>query len=255
LHLYRDLRDADLLRTRGVFVAEGRLVVERVIDDGRFDIQSILVNGAALAELSSALSRLDACVPIYVCRNDVFPAVMGFNLHRGCVAMVRRPPLIPPATVIAAAKTLVVLDAVSNADNVGGILRNAAAFGADGVLLSPSSCDPLYRKAIRTSMGAALQVPFARFDAHDWPAVLASVREAGITLVALTPVPRAEDLEVFVARARPARVALILGAEGAGLTPEVEAAADVRVRIPIAEGVDSLNVAVAAGIALYRLKT
>ena len=159
------------------------------------------------------------------------------------------------AELLASARTLVVLEAVSNADNVGGVFRNAAAFGVGGVLLSPTCCDPLYRKAIRTSMGATLRVPFARAGAGDWPGVLTRVRAAGFTIVALTPREPSETLEAFAARPRAPRIALIVGTEGAGLTPAVEAAADYRVRIPIAGGVDSLNLAVAAGIAcLHELK-
>src|SRR5205085_1839707 len=124
-----------------------------------------------------------------------------------------------------------------------------------GVLLSPTCCDPLYRKAIRTSMGAALRVPYARTEPHDWPGVLVRVRTAGFTLVALTPREPSETLARFATRPRVARLALIVGTEGAGLTSEVEAAADVRVRIPICDGVDSLNLAVATGIALYELRS
>jgi tRNA G18 (ribose-2'-O)-methylase SpoU len=175
-------------------------------------------------------------------------------VHRGCLALVHRPPSVPIDEVISRARTLVVLEAVSNADNVGGVFRNAAAFGADGVLLSPTCCDPLYRKAIRTSMGAALRVPFARADGEDWPGVLTRVRAAGFTVVALTPREPSETLDAFTARPRPGRVALIVGTEGAGLTTAAESTADYRVRIPIGDEVDSLNVAVAAGIALYRLQ-
>ncbi len=146
-----------------------------------------------------------------------------------------------------------VLEGVSNADNVGGVFRNAAAFGADGVLLSPTCCDPLYRKAIRTSMAATLRVPFARAGADDWPGALTSVKAAGFTIVALTPRQPSETLAAFTSRPRPARIALLVGTEGDGLTPEAEAAADYRVRIPIAGGIDSLNLAVATGIALYSL--
>jgi tRNA G18 (ribose-2'-O)-methylase SpoU len=140
---------------------------------------------------------------------------------------------------------------VSDADNVGSVFRNVAAFGAGPVLLSPACCDPLYRKAIRTSMAATLRVPFARVD--PWPDRLSVLRAHGFALVALTPRDPAEDLDVFASRARGAKLALLIGNEGAGLTPAVEAAADYRVRIPIRSDVDSLNLAVAAGIAMYRL--
>ena len=155
LEKYRDVCDADLLRAHGLFVAEGRLVVRRVFEDDRFDVESVLVNDAALSDLGSAIGRLYGAIPVYVCPTDLFRDLTGFNLHRGCLALVRRPPPTPLPSLLARAATIVVLDAVANADNVGGIMRNAAAFGAGGVVLSPTSCDPLYRKAIRTSMGAA----------------------------------------------------------------------------------------------------
>ena len=144
-----------------------------------------------------------------------------------------------------------ILEGVSNPDNIGGVFRNAAAFGAGGVLLSPTCCDPLYRKAIRTSMGATLRVPFARLD--DWPAAIERVHQAGFTVVALTPREPAEALEDY-APPRQRRIALVVGTEGAGLTSTVEAAADVRVRIRMSDTVDSLNVAVATGIALHALR-
>jgi tRNA G18 (ribose-2'-O)-methylase SpoU len=290
---YRDLRDADLLRERGLFAAEGRVIVRRVIEGGRYAMHSLLVNDAALRDLAPAIARLDADAPIFVCPTEAFPALTGFDLHRGCVALVHRPAPTPVDALIAGARTIIVLEGIANADNVGGVFRNAAAFGADGVLLSPTCCDPLYRKAIRTSMGAALHVPFARAGRDEWPAVLTRVRAAGFTIVALTPREPSETLEDFAARwdresppaggreegppeggrhvlpdvasgfstdvvlaesvSRTTRIALIIGAEGAGLTPAVEAAADYRVRIPISDRVDSLNLAVAAGIALHAL--
>ena len=169
-------------------------------------------------------------------------------------ALVHRPTAPPVEKVITAAGTMVVLEGVTNADNVGGVFRNAAAFGADAVLLSPTCCDPLYRKAVRTSMGATLQVPFARAGEAQWPGVLGRVRVEGFTLVALSPREPAETLDAFAAR-RSSRLALIVGTEGGGLTPAVEAAADCRVRIPTSGAVDSLNLAVAVGIALYALTT
>jgi tRNA G18 (ribose-2'-O)-methylase SpoU len=249
---YRDVSDAELVRQRGLFVAEGRHVVRRVIEDGRDRVQSLLVSDAALRSLESVLDALPPDVSIYVCAADGFLGITGHNIHRGCLALVERPPALTVAALIADARLIVVLEAVANADNVGGVFRNAAAFDASGVILSPTCCDPLYRKAIRTSMGAALRVPFAR--AQDWPGVLSQVRAAGFTIVALTPHEPSEPLDAFQVRTRPDRVALVLGAEGAGLTPSVEATADHRVRIPTSDGVDSLNLAVAAGIVLYSLR-
>jgi tRNA G18 (ribose-2'-O)-methylase SpoU len=248
---YRDVPDPELVRLRGLFVAEGRLVVRRVIEDGRYRVQSLLVSEAARRALDSAIATLEPDVPVYVCEAADFLGIAGYDVHRGCLALVERPPDVSIATLIASARIVVVVEGVTNADNVGGVFRNAAAFGADAVLLSPTSCDPLYRKAIRTSMAAAIRVPFAR--AVDWPGALTHVRLAGFTIVALTPREPSETLEAFTSRPRPARLALVVGTEGAGLTPAVEAAADHRVRIPIGDGVDSLNLAVAVGIALYRL--
>jgi tRNA G18 (ribose-2'-O)-methylase SpoU len=253
LAAYHGLRDGDLVRTRGLFVAEGRIVVKRVIDDPRFVVQSVLVNEAALKDLEPTLTVLVADVPVLVCSADDLAAAAGYDVHRGCLALVHRPTLSTVDEVAAGARVLVVLEGVSNADNVGGVFRNAAAFGA-AVLLSPTCCDPLYRKAIRTSMGAVLRVPFARADDGDWPAVLARIGAAGFTVVALTPREPSETLDAFARRPRPARVALVVGTEGAGVSPAAEAAADYRVRIPIDGDVDSLNLAVAAGIALYAMQ-
>jgi len=251
--VYREIGDGELLRARGVFVAEGRLVVRRVIEDG-WAIESVLVNDAAFRDLAASLDRLAPDVQVLVCRTSGFEELTGFNIHRGCLALVRRRPPLPLAALVAEATLLVVLEGVGNADNVGGVFRNAAAFDADGVLLSPTTCDPLYRKAIRTSMGAALRVPFARAADQDWPGAIAHLRAAGFTIVALTPREPSESLDAFAARPRPARLALVIGTEGAGLTPTVEASADHRIRIPISSRVDSLNLAVASGIALAQFR-
>jgi tRNA G18 (ribose-2'-O)-methylase SpoU len=246
------------VRARGLFVAEGRLVVERLIGEGRYAIQSILLSEAAFSALEPTLSAFDTHVlmnvPIYVCQSGDLRGLTGYDVHRGCLALAARPRQIALDGLLSPARTVVVLDGVTNADNVGGVFRNAAAFGVDAVLLGPTSCDPLYRKAIRTSMAATLRVPFARLTdrAGDWPAALAGLRARGFTLVALTPREPSRDLEEFAASERPARVALLLGGEGAGLSAESEAMADHRVRIPIRRDVDSLNLAVAAGIALHR---
>ena len=251
---YRGVRDGELMRSNGLFVAEGRYVVRRVVEDGRYRVQSMLLNEAALRDLDEAISALGVDVPIFVGDGHALAEIAGYDVHRGCLALVQRRPDAAAGDLIASSQALVILEAVSNADNVGGVFRNAAAFGADGVLLSPSCCDPFYRKAIRTSMGATLRVPFARAAADDWPGVLTRVRAAGFTLVAMTPREPSETLQAFAARPRPARVALIVGTEGAGLTTAVETAADVRVRIPISGDVDSLNLATAVGIALYQLR-
>ena len=247
---YRGVREADLVRAAGLFVAEGRLVVERVIRDGRFAIRSILLNRAACRALEPQLADLSPAVPIYICETDACSDMMGFHLHRGCLALVQRHAPIPLSTLLGTARRLIALEAVGNPDNVGGVFRNAAAFGADAVLLSPTTCDPLYRKAIRTSMAATLQVPFCR--AERWPDVLGDVA-ARFTVVALTTRAPAITIDEFVAQGLPDRLALLVGSEGAGLSAVAEASAACRVRIPIRPEVDSLNLAVAVGIALSRV--
>jgi tRNA G18 (ribose-2'-O)-methylase SpoU len=253
--VYRGVRDGELVRSRGLFVAEGRLIVRRLVDDGRYDLHSMLLNDAALRDLEATIAATKEDVPIFVSGADQLAEIAGYDVHRGCLALVHRRPETTAAELLASARTIVVLEAVTNADNVGGVFRNAGAFGVEGVLLSPTCCDPLYRKAIRTSMGATLGVPFARVGHDEWPGLLQRMRAAGFTIAALTPREPSETLATYAARPRAPRLALIVGTEGAGLTPETEEAADDRVRIPIAGGVDSLNLAVATGIALYELRT
>ena len=250
---YRGVADPELARERGVFVAEGRMVLRRVLEDSTWAVRSILLNAAAAHDLEPALGRLAPGVPIYVCKAAEMLGITGHDIHRGCLALVERKPALKPVDVLRAAQLVVVLEGVGNPDNVGGVFRNAAAFGADAVLLSPTCCDPLYRKAVRTSMASTLRVPFATLD--DWPAALGTVREAGFSLVALTPRTPSVTLEAFVSRPRPARIALIVGTEGGGLSAAVETLADCRVSIPIRPEIDSLNLAVATGIALHRLGT
>jgi len=247
---YASLADPELARSLGLFVAEGRFVVRRVIEDGRYAIRSLLLTAAAQQQLGAVLARLDPGVPVHVCPVQSFHGLTGFNIHRGCVALVARPSELDADALAGRARLLVMLEAIANPDNVGGIFRNAAAFGGDGVLLDAATCDPLYRKAIRTSMAATLRVPFARVQ---WLDAMPKLRALGYTIAALTPHELAEPLDSFAQQPRPQRLALLLGNEGDGLSAAAAAAADVRLRIPMHTGVDSLNVAVAAGIALSRL--
>ena len=217
------------------------------------------MNAAAARGLAAVFASLDDSVPIYVCETSDFLGITGHAFHRGCLGLAVRPAILGLEAFLdrldetpASSRLLVVLEGVTNADNVGGVFRNAAAFDADGVVLSPTCCDPLYRKAIRTSMAATLRVPFARLG--DWPAALVQLRAHGFTIVALTLGAPAEDLDAFTSRGRPAKPALLVGSEGSGLTPAAEALADARVRIPIDSSVDSLNLAVATGIVLHALK-
>ena len=248
---YRNIGDAALLRERGLFIAEGRLLVERVLGDRRCALESLLLNRASFDALQPSLEANAPDAMVFLCDTAAFEAITGFNFHRGCLALVRRPPATSWRDAVRTCGLIVILENVTNADNVGSVFRNAAAFGVGAVLLTPTCCDPLYRKAMRTSMGASLQVPFARVE--PWPAAVAELRDEGFTMVALSPREPSVSLEPFVAAGVPARMALLVGTEGDGVTRAAEAAADVRVRIPTSATVDSLNLAVATGIALSRL--
>ena len=243
---YTQVGQPEWLRERGLLVAEGRLVVERLFQT-TFKIRSVLITPTAVAALSGILDSRRC--PIYVCEQSTMNQLAGFNFHRGCLAIAERPPAIEPASRFASAQRLLALEGIGNPDNIGGLFRVAAAFGVDGILLDHTSGDPFYRKAIRTSMGAAFRVPFAQ--TKDWLAALAGFRTAGADVVALTPNVSATNLADYVSSRSPnRRIVLVLGAEGPGLSPEAIRAATVTVRIPIAQEVDSLNVVVAAGIAL-----
>jgi tRNA G18 (ribose-2'-O)-methylase SpoU len=261
LAAYAALGDPAGLAREGRFVAEGRLVLVRLLAAGGYQVESVLVSPAAAGQLAGALDRLDPSVPVYVAPAALLARLTGFNIHRGCLALVRRPRPRSLAQVLPAPgrpALLVVLERLANPDNVGGVFRNALAFGAAGVLLDPATSDPLYRKAIRTSMAATLAVPWARCAA--WPNDLAQLTAAGIDLVALVTDPEAPAIGGAGAPPSdaawfrcPPRVALLVGHEGDGLTAAALAHAARRVRIPMAPGVDSLNAATAAGIALHHL--
>jgi tRNA G18 (ribose-2'-O)-methylase SpoU len=251
---YARVGDPAWLRNHGLFVAEGRLVARRLFESHRFEVDSVLVTPAALAALQDILPE---DVPAYVAEQALLNSITGFNFHRGCLALVRRPASadVLPSDVVSplrGAHRLVALEGIGNPDNIGGIFRTAAAFGVDAVLLDPASGDPLYRKAIRTSMGAALQIPFARLE--PWPEGLDLFKRDGFRIIALTPRADANHINE-AAVTLPSRWVLLAGAEGPGLSDAALAAADVHARIPIAETVDSLNVTVAVGIALSRLRT
>jgi tRNA G18 (ribose-2'-O)-methylase SpoU len=245
---YRNIPDAQLVRERGLFVAEGRLVVRRLLTESTLTAKSVLVTDTARQALSDALeSRPD--LPVYVATPAVINGIAGFNIHRGCLAVGERPEPRPWQELAGGARLIVVLEQVANADNVGAVFRNAAAFGADAVLLDEMTTDPLYRKAIRTSMGAALVTPFGRVEAV--PEVLDELREAGFATVAMTPSPSALPLPSVVDAAVGRPVAIVLGHEGEGLTDASLDACEFHARIPISSDVDSLNVATASAVALY----
>jgi tRNA G18 (ribose-2'-O)-methylase SpoU len=244
---YRRIPDPVLLREQGAFVAEGRLVVARLLTTPGWRTRSVLVSEAARESLAEPLEAAATHLPVFVAPLDVIREAGGFNFHRGCLALGIRPPRLAAADLPTARRSvLVALAGIANVDNVGAVFRCAAAFGAGGILLDAACADPLYRKAIRTSMGTVFRVPFAT-EAH-LGASLQAWRARGITVVALTP--DAEALPLGEAP-RPERAVLVVGSEGVGLEAPLLEAADLRVRIPMAPGVDSLNLGVAAGIALY----
>jgi len=250
---YRNIPDAALRARRGLFVAESRDVVRRLLTS-RFRTRSALLTQPALDSLRDALEAAPPAV-VYLARHEVARAVVGYNFHRGCVALGERgiEPLPEDIVDRPGPRIVLGLEDVSNPDNVGGIFRNARALGADAVVLSTGCADPLYRKSIRVSMGASLLLPFVHLE--DWAAGLRRLRETGHVLVALTPDPAAADLaEPQPALGHASRVVLLLGAEGHGLRAETRAAADLELRIAMAAGADSLNVATAAAIALHRLQ-
>jgi tRNA G18 (ribose-2'-O)-methylase SpoU len=230
----------------GLFIAEGELVIGRALRAG-YEPRSVLV---APPRLGSLPPGIGADVPVYVAPVPLLAEVTGFHVHRGALASMRRRPVPAATDLLPTARRVVVLEDIVNHTNLGAIFRCAAALGMDAVLLSPRCADPLYRRSVRVSMGEVFAVPYARLG--PWPDALTSLRGAGFRLVALTPGADAVPIDRLGAAADD-RVALLLGTEGPGLTPAAVEAADTKVRIPMAGGVDSLNVAAAAAIACYVL--
>lgn len=244
---FRDIRERTLVRRQGRFIIEGEVVLRLALRRSRFAIESLLLEQRRVEGLAEDCARLPEDTPIHVASQEVMDRIAGFPIHRGILALGRRGPEPGLDAVLAAlpARALVVvLIGLTNHDNVGGIFRNAAAFGADLVVLDRSCCDPLYRKAIRVSVGAALTVPFVRAGAAS--ELLASLADAGFEARALSPSGARE----LGAEVRPQRLALVLGTEGPGL-PAGLLDALPSVRIPMHGDFDSVNVAVASGIALY----
>jgi len=245
---FREIHAGDARVRDGLFLAEGRLVVRRLLTESRFRTRSLLVTDAAHSSLADVLAMHEATLPIHVVPTAWMREITGFNLHRGCLAIGERGPALAWRDLASSARRLLVLEGVGNPDNVGGLFRTARAFGVDAVLTGPGTGDPLYRKAIRVSCGAALVLPWA--EIASWPDALDTLATLGVETWALTPRGDATPIGVAVAADLPERLALIVGAEGPGLTAECLDRATRRVSIPIAASADSLNVTVAAGIAL-----
>jgi tRNA G18 (ribose-2'-O)-methylase SpoU len=229
----------------GFFLAEGQLVMRRAVQAG-CPPRSLLLAPNRVEDLLPELTVLDC--PVYVASAEVLHAVTGFHVHRGALGSFGRLPVPTAADLLATAHRILVLEEVNSPTNLGAIFRSAAGLGMDAVLLSPTCCDPLYRRAVRVSMGEVLAVPYAYLD--RWPAGLAEVRAAGFQVLALTPAGDAVALQELPV-SDDDRLAVLLGAEGPGLSADALAASDVRVRIPMAAGVDSLNVGAAAAVACW----
>ena len=247
---FRDLnsidRRPDLPTGKGLVIAEGVLVVQRMLAS-RFTPHALLGTERRLDELEDDLAGAGA--PFYRTSADVMAQVVGFHLNRGVLAAARRVPEPTVAQLVEGARTVAVLEGVNDHENLGSIFRNAAGLGVDAVVFGSGCADPLYRRAVRVSMGHALLVPYAR--SANWPADLAMLKESGFRLLAMTPDGGACALAEAMAAARDDRVAVLVGAEGPGLTPATLRLSDVRVRIPMSRGTDSLNVATAAALAFY----
>lgn len=247
---YRIVTDDPALQRTGLFVAEGRLVVERLLENSRYRIHSVLLTSTAAAAMGGTL-RIRADVPVIVSDLEAIRSVTGFNFHRGCLALAYRHETEIPVDELAVHPRILAIEGVGNPDNIGGLFRSALALGVGAVLLDATAADPLYRKATRTSMAATLRVPYSR--EADLPAALSRLRTRGYQIVALTPDGSATSIgEVELDSG--ARLVVLVGSESEGLTTSAFAQSDLRVRIPVDPRADSLNVVAAAAIALHALR-
>lgn len=248
---YAGLTDIELRRRtepeRGLYIAEGAKVIERALAAGHRP-RSVLVSERWL---DSVAHLVPAATPVFVASDAALEAVTGYNVHRGALAAMERPELPSLAELTRDARLVVVLEGIVDHTNVGAIFRSAAGLGADAVVVSPTCADPLYRRSVKVSMGTVFQVPWTR--AESWPGALDDLRAAGFVVGALALAEGAVSLAEFAAAGHE-RVALVLGAEGDGLSREALSAADAVVTIPMAGGVDSLNVAAASAVAMWELR-
>lgn len=250
---YTQLTDVALRRVRepeeGLYLAESVKVIERALRAGHRP-RSVLLLQEWLPKVAPLLVAFPD-VPVFVGEPEQLEHLTGFHLHRGAIASMHRPTALDPRDLLLASRRVVVLDDLADHTNVGAIFRSAAALGADAVLLSPACADPLYRRAVRVSMGAVLQVPWARLP--DWREAGPLFRELGFELAAFALREDAEDLADYVTEL-PERVALMFGSEGPGLSRKALASARRTITIPMDHDVDSLNVATAAALALWAVR-
>ncbi|MDE0546854.1 RNA methyltransferase [Microbacterium sp. C7(2022)] len=250
---FRDLTDVALRRVRepeeGLYIAESAKVIARALGAGH-QPRSVLAQEKWLPDVAALLEQ-HADIPVYLVSSAIAEQITGYTVHRGALAAMHRPALPRVTDVVAGARLVVILEDIMDHTNVGAIFRAAAGLGADAVLVSPRCADPLYRRSVRVSMGTVFQVPWTRIP--EWREARGMLHDAGLHLAALALSDDAVSLDEFVAN-RPQGVALMLGAEGDGLSPRALAAADTVVTIPMAGGVDSLNVAAASAVALWALR-
>lgn len=250
---YRSLTDTALRSIRepagGLYIAESSKVIERAIRAGHSP-RSVLVQERRLDGIRSIVAGFD--VPVYVVPDDVAEAVTGFAVHRGAIASMHRPPLPSVAETLGEQKSarsrIAILEGLADHTNIGALFRSAAALGVDAILISPDCSDPLYRRAVRVSMGTVFQVPWTRIP--EWPAGIHELQDAGYVVAGMTLGDGAITLDDLVAEDHD-RLALVFGTEGHGITPATDAILDRRVTIPMMGGVDSLNVAAASAVAFY----
>jgi tRNA G18 (ribose-2'-O)-methylase SpoU len=231
----------------GVFIAEGITVIERMLLSP-YRVRSLLLHPRMLDRLRPLIEPLP--VPVYVADRATLEAITGFDLHRGALACAERPALRPLGELLAGTTRLAVLEGLNDGENLGAIARSARAFGIDALVVDPTTIDPLYRRAVRVSMGEMLMLPWTRV--LEWPHALDEISACGFEVAAFTPADDAIDLGSWKPSSR---VAVLLGAEGPGLSAGSFAAAETRVRIPISPSVDSLNVGHAAAVAFHHLRT
>jgi tRNA G18 (ribose-2'-O)-methylase SpoU len=252
---YVGLTDVALRRRiepeHGLFIAESEKVIRRALAAG-YRPRSFLMAQRWVADLADLVAEAEAAqVPVFTGTSGVLESLTGFHLHRGALASMARSALPALPTVLREARRVIVLEDVVDHTNVGAVFRSAAALGVDAVLVTPQCADPLYRRAVRVSMGTVFQVPWTRVD--PWPQSIGRLRELGFEVAALALSPDAVALDRYASQA-PARLALVLGTEGDGLRPRTLRGVDATVRIPMAGGVDSLNVAAAAAVAAWALR-
>lgn len=250
LALYAGLTDVTLRRRfeadRGVYMAEGAKVIERAVAAGHTP-HSFLASERWLSTVES----LAAGAPVYVASEETLESVTGYQVHRGALAAMERPALSSVADLVVDARRVVVLEGIVDHTNVGAIFRSAAGIGADAIVVAPTCADPLYRRSVKVSMGTVFQVPWTRSE--DWPGDLDLLRQAGFVVAGLALAPDAVALDDFAAAGHE-RIAMVMGAEGDGLTRAALSRMDAVVTIPMAGGVDSLNVAAASAVAMWELR-